>query len=207
MVASVAARASTVGFQITDSDGRPVPDAVVTLVAPDRTLPPRPVGDAPQIVDQSHETFIPYVMVVPRGGSVVFRNSDDTRHHVYSFSPPKPFELVVLPGETSQPVRFDQNGAVVLGCNIHDQMIAYLYVSDAGLIGQTGKDGSVSLAPVPAGTYVVHVWHPLQRPGRPEFSEPLTVTDADQTVAVSLSLRPKMPGMKMPTRDRERTRY
>jgi plastocyanin len=207
MFAPVATKAGTIEFRLIDADGRAISDAVVTLVPPNPIASPSAASAEPLIVDQSSETFIPYVVVVPRGASVVFRNSDDTRHHVYSFSPPKPFELVVVPGETSAPVRFDSTGIVVLGCNIHDHMIAYLYVSDAGLIGRTGADGTISLASVPAGAYVAHVWHPRQRPGRPEFTQPVDITAADQTVTLSLSLMPKMPGMQMQTRDRERSRY
>lgn len=201
------AESADLTFHLRDSDGRPIADAVVSLTGPQAS--PAAVGE-PLVVDQSDETFIPLVTVVPRGGQVVFRNSDITRHHVYSFSPPKPFELVVAPGESSSPVRFDQPGVVVLGCNIHDQMIAYLYVSATRLTGVSGADGTVVLSGVPAGSYIAHVWHPRQRPGRPDLEQPLEVAAADQTVDLGLALlarMPGMPGMTMQPRDRERSRY
>ena len=201
------AGAARIDVRILDDAGRPVADAVVSLSGPQARA--APVG-APRLVDQSDETFIPLVTVVPRGAGVVFRNSDTTRHHVYSFSPPKPFELVVAPGESSPPVRFDQPGVVVLGCNIHDQMIAYLYVSDTALIGLSGADGKVALPEVPDGRYVLHVWHPRQRPGRPDLEQPLEVAASDQNLDLSLALLPRMPGtpgMTMQPRDRERSRY
>src|SRR5579871_523885 len=91
--------------RVSDDDGRPVPDAVVTLM-PHGDTTPAGASPEPLIVDQRNETFIPYVLIVPQGGDVVFRNSDLTRHHVYSFSPVRAFEFVLAPGEQSGAVHF-----------------------------------------------------------------------------------------------------
>jgi len=59
-------------------------------------------------------------------------------------------------------VLFDKAGVVVLGCNIHDWMIGYIYVSESPFFAKTGKDGHATLADLPARTFVVRVWHPQQ---------------------------------------------
>jgi hypothetical protein len=48
---------------------------------------------------------------------------------------------------------------VVLGCNIHDPMIAYVYVVDSPWFAKTGADGKARIAEVPAGEYDVYVQH------------------------------------------------
>lgn len=188
--------------RIDDGHGRPAADAVVTA---------RKEGGAGQeqhaamirIIDQREETFVPYVEIFRPGDEVVFRNSDRTRHHVYSFSPAKTFEFVIAPGESTTPVVLDRLGEVSVGCNIHDQMITHLYVSDAPWIARSAADGSAVFDGLPPGTYQLQVWHPQLRPGRPEPAQSIAVADAPTTVTFSLSLLPD------PRRsgDRERSSY
>jgi plastocyanin len=193
--------------RVTDRDGRPVPDAVVALAprgAEASALAAHaPVPTRELVVDQRNETFIPYVQIVPRGGQVTFRNSDLTRHHVYSFSPIKAFEFVLAPGEASDPVRFERAGVVAIGCNIHDRMVAYLYVSDLPWATLTDQQGQAVLRDLPETGYLVHTWHPRLRPGRPEPTQPVTLEGASSQVAVSLALV-RDPSSQP---DHERARY
>jgi plastocyanin len=182
------AGAAELVVQVTDADGRPVADAVVAL-APRGALAAAPPAPMPRlIVDQRNETFIPYVQIVPLGGTVTFRNSDLTRHHVYSFSPIKAFEFMLVPGEASEPVRFERTGVVAIGCNIHDRMVAYLYVTDLPWASLTDQQGRAVLSDPPDGTYMLHTWHPRLRPGRPEPTQPVTLAGTPGQVAISLSL-------------------
>jgi hypothetical protein len=91
---------------------------------------------------------------------VSFPNKDNIRHQVYSFSPAKKFELPLYSGTTAPPVLFDKPGVVILGCNIHDWMIGYIYVSATPFFAKTGPDGRVDIRNIPAGDYLVRVWHP-----------------------------------------------
>ncbi|HET6942615.1 MAG TPA: methylamine utilization protein, partial [Sphingomicrobium sp.] len=81
-------------------------------------------------VSQRDMQFHPFVLVVPVGAKVSFPNLDPTRHHVYSFSPAKKFELKLFAKDQSRSVVFDKPGVVALGCNIHDAMTAFIYVAD-----------------------------------------------------------------------------
>lgn len=162
--ALMAAHAGTLTVKAVDSHGHPVGDGVVTI---DRAYAPTTRGT--HYIDQKNETFIPYVEVMHPGDSVVFRNSDDTRHHVYSFSPLGAFQFILSPGESSAPVVLSRAGTVALGCNIHDHMIAYLVVTtDQAQV--TGRNGEVRFDDLPPGRYTVKVWHPQLWPGHPPLS-------------------------------------
>jgi plastocyanin len=112
------------------------------------------------VVDQIGQEFTPKVAAILVGTPVRFPNHDNVRHHVYSFSPAKFFELPLYAGVPAEPVVFDKPGVVVLGCNIHDWMIGYVYVSESPYFAKTGRDGKVLLAELPPRAYTVRVWHP-----------------------------------------------
>ena len=202
--ASRAGEAVDFRVHVVDDAGNAVRDAVVRLEPqPGAPPPPQTVpGSEPLVVDQRNETFIPFVQIVPVGGDVIFRNSDQTRHQVYSFAPARPFEFVLAPGETSPPVRFGEGGVVSIGCNIHDQMIAYLYVSASRLVAETGETGDAAFVGIAPGSYTAHIWHPRLRPGRPEPTVGVSVATktASATATVSLMVAHAHVG-------RERARY
>jgi plastocyanin len=150
--------AATVDVGITGKDGKPLADAVVTLTAAEGSVASHISEHA--VIDQRHETFVPLVTILRRGGRVTFANNDTTMHQVYSFSPLKQFQFVVGQGQTSEPVQFDRAGIVAIGCNIHDQMIAYAFVSDAAFAIVTDQMGHAAIADVPSGRYRVALWHP-----------------------------------------------
>jgi plastocyanin len=205
--AAAPAVANELRVEVRDGDGQPVPDAVVAL-APRGAEAALVAARAPAlarklVVDQRNETFIPYVQIVPLGGEVVFRNSDLTRHHVYSFSPVKAFEFVLAPGEASDPVAFARTGVVAIGCNIHDQMVAYLYVTDLPWAALTDQQGRAVLTDLPDGAYQLHTWHPRLRPGRPEPTQPVALAGASGQAAVTLALMRERRGAPDP----ERARY
>lgn len=144
---------------VKDVDGRPVPDAVVVATPTDRPLT-LPTRRAVAIEDQIDKEFVPFVNPILVGTSVTFPNSDNVRHHVYSFSPAKRFELPLYAGTPASPVVFDTAGVVVVGCNIHDWMIAYIYVSESPYFAKTDANGATKLENLPPGSYQVRAWHP-----------------------------------------------
>jgi plastocyanin len=149
-----------------------------------------PAGNLPAqaIIDQRNETFIPLVSLIRAGGSVVFTNNDTTRHQVYSFSPIKQFEFEIDQGQRSQAVLFDKPGVASIGCNIHDQMITYVYVAQSPYAAMTDAKGRVQFAGVPAGAWHAHVWHPRLLPGSPGPSQGLAVTGAAAQLTVMIPL-------------------
>src|SRR5882762_11809198 len=144
---------------VKDHHGKLIADAVILAVPLDakNAQRARPPADA---IDQVDKQFVPYVKPVFVGAKVQFPNSDHVRHQVYSFSPAKKFELPLYAGTNAPPVVFDKPGVVVLGCNIHDWMIGYIYVSETPFFAKTGPLGTVSITDMPAGDYTVRIWHP-----------------------------------------------
>ena len=195
LAATASSTAAVLTVHVADDRGKPVADAVVTVVQEGASSgQPAKSASAPttRYIDQKNLTFIPYIEIFRPGDSVVFRNSDKTRHHVYSFSPPKSFEYMLVPGQSSPPLQLDKSGVIAVGCNIHDQMIAYMIVSDAPWIAQSGADGDVAFHDLPAGAYSVQVWQPRLRPGARAIVQSATLAgaSASQSLVFRLSLLP-----------------
>ena len=160
LAAACAARAALMDIAVRDASGALAGDAAVWAVpaagaaeARNRTLE----------IEQVDREFVPFVTVIQAGTTIAFPNRDPIMHHVYSFSPAKPFEIKLYTGKSPREVVFDKPGIVVLGCNIHDWMLAYVAVVPTPYFARSEAGAPVRLRDLPAGTYEVHAWHPLQR--------------------------------------------
>jgi plastocyanin len=195
-IAGSAASAATVDVIITDSDGAPAPNAVVNLVPDDAAAAIASHVPEERIIDQRHETFLPLVVAVRKGGEVVFTNNDATKHQVYSFSPIRQFQFEIDKGQVSKPVVFDRAGVAAIGCNIHDNMVAYVYVADGPFAVISDSGGRAEIHDVPEGSYLASVWHPQRRIGRKAAPSILTVDGGRVKLSLSITLMAK-PAMKM----------
>ena len=183
LAGATAAHAATANVDVRGADGRPVADAVVTLDMPG--MAPVPLR-GPYVVAQANISFQPHVLIVPVGAVVQFPNRDRVRHHVYSFSRPKRFDLKLYGREEQRSVTFDKPGAVALGCNIHDAMSGFVYVTPSRFAAVTDAAGHVAFAGVPAGTATVTVWHPsIRRPGNVQ-AQPLALPSRGLATVVTL---------------------
>lgn len=185
------AAAAVVDVQALGSDGKPLPEAVVFLESPAARAAVRPLQGVE--VEQAQRRFTHRVTVVTVGSEVTFPNRDKVRHHVYSFSPTKTFELKLYSGTPSNPVLFDRSGIAVLGCNIHDSMIAWIAVVETPYHGLADAGGAVHLEGVPPGSYRLRTWHPGLPPGAAAADEPLVVGAGGASVRVQLPLTAALP--------------
>ena len=151
-------------IKVVSQEGLPIANAVVELTLLDESLQAMNT-DKVYIMDQVQKSFDPEVLVVPEGSLVSFPNSDDIRHHVYSFSPAKPFELKLYAGQPKSPIRFDQQGIVVLGCNIHDSMVGYIYVSNNKHVVKSNAKGLIRVDHPAEQLDSLSVWHPNAKEG------------------------------------------
>lgn len=183
---------------VSDAKGGPVEDAVVVAV-PLAGLP-KPKGEKPKdVIDQIDKEFVPQIKVVQAGTAVSFPNKDNIRHHVYSFSPAKKFELPLYRGVPADPVVFDKPGLVVLGCNIHDWMIAYVYVVESPFFTKTGKEGAARLANLPPGDYNVEAFHPRAKDAAEPQTQRVTVGAADTArLSFRMTLKPPLRTSRAP---------
>ena len=182
--------AAGLSVQVRDHHGKGLADAVVLATATDPrvALHAKLPTDA---VDQVDKQFVPFVKTIYVGSKVRFPNSDNIRHQVYSFSPAKKFELPLYAGADAPPVLFDKPGVVVLGCNIHDWMVGYIYVADTPFFGKTDTRGNVTLADLPPGDYSVRVWHPAMEQSEESTARHVVVTaDAAEPLEWKVGVRP-----------------
>ncbi len=153
--------AGELSVTVVDRSGRGVGNVVVTAVPVEHGPAPARRAPSAAVMDQRNRAFVPQVLVVAVGSSVEFPNNDSVSHQVYSFSPAKRFQLPLYKGAHHDPVTFDAEGLVVLGCNIHDEMAGYIYVTAAPAFGTTDGDGTLRLQELAAGDYRVTIWSPL----------------------------------------------
>jgi plastocyanin len=165
--------AATLDVLITDDQGRPLADAVVFLESHEAKRSVKPIAGVE--IAQRGKQFDPRITVVPIGTPVSFPNHDTVRHHVYSFSPAKKFEIKLYVGRPESPIVFDKPGVATLGCNIHDQMVAWVVIVETPYYGQTGADGKLTLPDVSAGSYSLRAWHASLREGAALTEQSLTI--------------------------------
>lgn len=161
--AAAGAMAGNLEVLVTTPEGRPVEDFALVLEAPSALA----ARKAKATILQQDREFSPYLTIVQTGTAIEFPNRDAFKHHVYSFSQPKIFEIKLYAGKPAKPVVFDKPGVVALGCNIHDWMEAYVLVVDTPYFARTGADGRARIGNVPAGAYRLKLWHPRLTPDLP----------------------------------------
>jgi len=184
--------AATLTVTVKTPSGQPVKDAVVTLPAAGQPAPAR--FDAPLRMSQQNIQFDPFVLIAPVGADVAFPNLDKVRHHVYSFSPTKKFELKLYGHDETRVIHFDKTGTVALGCNIHDTMIGFIRVVDTPYAAKTNAAGVAVLHDVPAGRTELGVWHPYLKGRDNEMTAAITVpAQGDAAETVTTDVRPPPP--------------
>lgn len=186
------AAAADLIVEVRDPQGGAVSNAVVTLVS---TGAVPPLAAQRVEIGQVGQEFTPLVTVVPVGSTVLFPNRDVVAHHVYSFSPACKFDLPLYTGAPPQEVVCRTPGVITLGCNIHDWMLAYVFVSDTPWCGRSDAEGRVTLRDRPPGPAVLQVWHPRLRGSPPSVAVP---ADATAPLAVTLPLRPEIKRRRAP---------
>jgi plastocyanin len=182
------AYAADLTVTVKGEDGAPLPDAVVLVHPAGGSGPASAIHYSwPIVMTQQNISFNPYVLIVPVGSTVAFPNKDKVRHHVYSFSAAKKFELKLYGQQEERTVDFDKVGVVALGCNIHDVMIGYIYVADTPFAAKTNAAGQAVIHGLPGGAGTLSVWHPDMK-AKAAIDKPLAAGAAD--AAVALELRP-----------------
>lgn len=185
LILSGASFAASLDVDVRDAHGNALADAAIYVESLTGTLPTRP---RPAEIEQKNRKFMPLMTVIQTGSEIAFPNNDTVRHHVYSFSPAKPFELKLYSGTPSSPVLFNKAGTVVIGCNIHDRMVAYIQVVNTPYFAKTNETGKVRINDLPAGKYRLRAWHSQLLSGA-TMPEP-EIDMIKQDVAVSIALHP-----------------
>jgi plastocyanin len=185
LAALTPAGAAEVSGRVVDAEGKPVPQAIVFVqTSAEEKAAPKTFAT----MDQINKTFVPGVLPITVGTQVRFPNRDQIRHHVYSFSKTKNFELPLYKGEDAPPVLFDKVGVVKIGCNIHDWMSAIILVLPTSHFATTDEDGRYTLD-LPSGAYTLVAWHALSKDKPEDTQQQVQLADAAEAM-FKLSLVP-----------------
>lgn len=193
---SAMAGAASVAVQVQDANGKPLPDTVVYLEQEGGSAGRNAGARAPAgaEIEQKGLKFLPLVTVIQAGATITFPNNDKVRHHIYSFSPAHRFDQKLYSGQAATPQVFDKAGTVVLGCNIHDKMIAYVKIVDTPYFGRTDGAGAVRIEVPAAGRYTARAWHYNTVGGAtPEQALVVKAGDAPTTAVFKLPMKPPAP--------------
>jgi len=182
---SAGVAANTLTVQVNDAAGKPLADTVV--VAEPESGVALPKFLRPGEIEQRGLKFIPLVSVIQTGSQMSFPNNDKVKHHIYSFSPAKKFDQKLYSGVAAAPQVFDKAGTVVLGCNIHDRMVAYVKVVDSPFFAKTDGAGVAKIALPAGGKYTVSAWHYQQ--SAPAADQGV-LDKGDSALAFKLTLKP-----------------
>jgi plastocyanin len=183
--------AADLTVSVLDPAGHGVPGIV--LIAEPQFEIKHAAHPATATMDQRQMRFVPNILLIQTGTGVDFPNSDQIEHQVYSFSTPKPFKLSLYAGHKYPPIVFDRAGLVVVGCNIHDQMIGYIYVTDSPYFGRSDESGQWSVHDLPAGNYLLTAWHPRMQGNGGTLQMPLTVAEGAPATAAFHLAQPLKP--------------
>ena len=115
---------------------------------------------APARMDQLGQKFVPRILVIVAGQTVKFHNSDNVYHNIFSYSPPKKFDLGRYPRGKSRSVTFAKAGAVQVYCDIHSDMRGDIIVVPSGRFGMIGPSGRFRIGDVAPGAHTIKVWLP-----------------------------------------------
>lgn len=184
------ASAALLTVQVDNGDGLPIADAVVYAEPVSGQSAPKAPRHRVEIV-QKHRTFLPLVTAIQAGAEISFPNHDTVRHHVYSFSPAKNFEIKLRDDIAgSPPVLFDKPGTVVVGCNIHDEMVAYIHVVNTPYFAKTNASGKARIGGLPPGKYLLKAWHFNLPSGTPIPQQDLGMEAGEASAVFKLNLKP-----------------
>lgn len=201
--------AQTVRVSLKDASNEPVVGAVVEILLPTE-LKSRYAIPEDKLVDQVDKEFLPSVSSLVVGSHISFPNYDDILHHVYSFSPVKTFNIPLYGTSESDNYResFETSGVVEIGCNIHDWMLAYIYVAESSKVAVTDEQGMAEISDLPAGDYQLKIWHSRLVRGQDALLQPLELrVDSISEVNLIMELQRERRVRRAPSANRKRYRY
>lgn len=139
-------------------DGADVEDAFgVVMLTPTRGKYRKRVAKE-RVIEQRGRAFAPRLIAVPVGSTVAFPNFDSIYHNVFSRSDARPFDLGIFKNGQSREVRFDREGIVRIGCNLHANMSTSIIVVGAPHYAVTDAKGTFKFHRLRPGTYTLRAW-------------------------------------------------
>ena len=185
--ARLAAQAGTVSGTVT----APAPGMGGVVVYLTSAAPAKVPAVAPLSaqIDQRNLQFVPRVIAVTPGSTVSFPNSDPVMHDVFHPSTRAGgFDLGTYPQGERRSFTFDAEGAYVIFCHVHPEMVAYVVVVASPYRAVSDDEGRFRLAGVAPGIYHLRTWHRRLR-----TEDRVVSVAANGAVRVSLKLEYGLP--------------
>lgn len=191
--------ANNLNFSLVDSKKKPLANVAIYVMPLDASAKSQ-TSNKKGSITQRNKTYIPHVSIFQKGTNVTFLNEDRKKHHVYSFSKAKKFEIKLYSGKPPKKIIFDKSGLVTLGCNIHDNMLAYAYILDTPYYALSNKQGRATLRNVPNGQYLLKIEHPQQK-NEAAIQKRLNLSGKGRSFSYQLALKPKwkQAGQRQPS--------
>ena len=193
---------------VTNADNQPIADAVVEVLLPESLRAPY-AAPAGLVIDQLDKEFVPTVSIIVAGSRISFPNSDDILHHVYSFSSINTFNIPLYGSSDDDDYveQFTQPGIVEIGCNIHDWMLAYIYIAESSMVATTNAEGVATIEGLPPGDFELEIWHArLAAPDNMLNRQISILADELTEINLSLELRRDRRLRRAPSANRKRYR-
>ena len=185
--ASPLALSASISVQVLNLAGQPLANSAVYAEPAAGQLPARSLKTVE--IEQRKKTFFPLVTVIQAGTAISFPNNEPVRHQVYSFSPAKSFELKLYSGIPTNPILFDKAGTVVVGCNIHDRMIAYIHIVDTPYFAKTDASGQAKLDGLMPGKYRLKAWLFNLPIGEAIPEQPINIAANDSSASFTFNIK------------------
>jgi plastocyanin len=117
------------------------------------------------VIGQRDAAFVPRVLPVTRGTTVLFVNNDPFYHNVFSLTPGNTFNIGRRTtgekvGQKIGEKKIEGLGEVKIFCDIHTQMNAVILSLDTPYFTRADADGSFEITDLPDGRYEIRVYHP-----------------------------------------------
>jgi hypothetical protein len=133
---------------------------------------------------QRGREFNPHIMALSVGSTVEFPNFDSVFHNVFSTSPIEPFDLGIYKTGEARELKFDKEGIIRLGCNLHANMSAYLIVVSAPAYVVTDDKGNFKFNHLAPGKYKLKAW---SEKSKAPIEQDVTIKNGANTVNVGVA--------------------
>lgn len=144
-------------FEI-DAANQPNRNVIVALYPLDFKPAIRPTPNA--FLLQKDKTFVPNILPVTTGTTVIIENADDFYHNVFSITPGARFNIGRRPPKNRREQLINQSGEIKLFCDIHPQMNATILSLDTPYFVRVDVHGRYKLENLPDGAYQIRIFHP-----------------------------------------------
>lgn len=165
-----------------------VADTVVWLTDVRRGGALAPPSETP-VVTLEGCRYRPHVLAVGVGTTIAFRSADPVLHNVHALRNGETLWDFALEAEGSGASReVEVPGVIRMLSDVHSFMQAWVHAFDDPYFAVTDENGRFHIPDVPAGQYVMRVWHEGWRvvgteAGRPVYSQPVVLS---RTLSVAI---------------------